>query len=78
LTEAIEQDVETVWQISTRAKWRSSLSACRSVLRIVLDTADIVRDGDISPLKRQPLLWQARNDQRSSGEAPRGSGLRIH
>ena len=28
-----------------RAKWRSSLSAYRSVLENVLDTADIVRDG---------------------------------
>ena len=32
------------WQISARAKWRSSLSACRSVLTNVLDTADIVRE----------------------------------
>ena len=30
--------------ISTRAKWRSSLSACRSVEKNVLDTAGVVRD----------------------------------
>jgi hypothetical protein len=35
---------------STRAKWRSSMSACRGVLENVLDTADIVRDGDITPI----------------------------
>src|SRR4051812_3079513 len=35
-------------QTTTRAKWRSSLSAYRSVLQNVLDTADIVRDGDIT------------------------------
>jgi hypothetical protein len=29
---------------STRAKWRSSTSACCSVLRKLLDTADIVRE----------------------------------
>ena len=29
---------------STRAKRRSFMSACRSVLKNVLDTADIVRD----------------------------------
>ena len=34
---------------SPRAKWRSSLSAYRSVFKNVLDTADIVRDGDFSP-----------------------------
>ncbi len=33
---------------STRAKWRSSMSACRSVPENVLDTADIVRDYDFS------------------------------
>src|SRR5437763_2165515 len=32
---------------STRAKWRSSMSTCRSVLENVLDTADIVRDRDL-------------------------------
>jgi hypothetical protein len=30
---------------SLRAKWRSSMSACSGVLKRVLDTADIVRDG---------------------------------
>jgi len=33
---------------STRAKWRSSRSACRSVAQNALDSADIVRDGDFS------------------------------
>ena len=32
-----------------RAKWRSSMSAYTSVAQNVLDTADIVRDGDFSP-----------------------------
>src|SRR5262249_37828672 len=41
---------------STRAKWRSSTSAYGSVLKIVLDTADIVRDGDISPMK---MTWHS-------------------
>src|SRR3954447_14329273 len=36
-------------QTTTRGKWRSSLSAYKSVLQNVLDTADIVRDGDVSP-----------------------------
>jgi|tagenome__1003787_1003787.scaffolds.fasta_scaffold20986322_2 hypothetical protein len=36
-------------QTTTRAKWRTSMSAYRSVLENVLDTADIVRDGDVSP-----------------------------
>jgi hypothetical protein len=31
-----------------RAKWRSSMSAYRSVRENVLDTADIVRDGDFA------------------------------
>jgi hypothetical protein len=31
-----------------RAKWRSSLSECRGVRNKVLDSADIVRDGDFS------------------------------
>jgi len=31
-------------RISTRAKWRSSLSAWRSVEKKVLDTAGVVRD----------------------------------
>src|SRR3954469_458627 len=35
-------------QTTTRAKWRSSLSAYRSVLQNVLDTADIVREGDVT------------------------------
>jgi len=34
---------------ATRAKWRSSMSAHRSVPDNVLDTADIVRDRDFSP-----------------------------
>ncbi|HKV81223.1 MAG TPA: hypothetical protein VJP02_23955, partial [Candidatus Sulfotelmatobacter sp.] len=34
---------------TTRAKWRSSMSAYTSVAQNVLDTADIVRDGDFSP-----------------------------
>src|SRR5215467_8757577 len=34
---------------STRAKWRSSGSACRSVFKNMLDTADIVRDRDVTP-----------------------------
>jgi hypothetical protein len=33
---------------TTRAKWRSSPSVYRSVLKNELDTADIVRDGDIT------------------------------
>ena len=33
-----------------RAKWRSSMSAYTSVLENGLDTADIVRDGDFSPV----------------------------
>src|SRR5579864_4166515 len=37
---------------SMRAKWRSSISAYRSVLKNVLDTADIVRDGDVSTARR--------------------------
>jgi hypothetical protein len=37
--------------ISTRAKWRSSLSRCSSVLENVLDTADIVRDGDVTTVR---------------------------
>ena len=41
---------------STRAKWRSSLSAYRSVLEHVLDTADIVRDGDVSTVAIKRLL----------------------
>src|SRR5215470_18476527 len=36
---------------STRAKWRSSRSACGSVFKNVLDTADIVRDRDISTVR---------------------------
>jgi hypothetical protein len=32
-----------------RAKWRSSLSECRGVRNKVLDSADIVRDGDFAP-----------------------------
>jgi hypothetical protein len=35
-----------------RAKWRSSLSECRGVRNKVLDSADIVRDGDFSPIMR--------------------------
>jgi len=35
---------------SMRAKWRSSMSACRSVAQNVLDTADIVRDRDFSTI----------------------------
>ncbi len=31
-----------------RAKWRSSMSAYTSVAQNVLDTADIVRDGDLT------------------------------
>jgi len=33
-------------------KWRSFLSARRSVLEEVLDTADIVRDRDVTPTER--------------------------
>jgi hypothetical protein len=46
----------------------------QSCAHIVLDTADIVRDGDISPFERQPSLGQARHHQHSSGEAPAVSG----
>ena len=35
---------------STRAKWRSTPSRCRSVLEDILDTADIVRNDDFSPV----------------------------
>jgi len=41
---------------TTRAKWRSSMSAYRGVLQNVLDTADIVREG---------ILRQARIGQNS-------------
>jgi len=37
-----------------RAKWRSSMSAYRSVLENVLDTADIVRDRDVTPAMLLP------------------------
>jgi hypothetical protein len=43
-------DYERAWvgrakaTASTRAKWRSSTSACWSVLEKLLDTADIVRE----------------------------------
>jgi hypothetical protein len=39
------------WQISTSAKWRLIRSGCCSVLEDILDTADIVRDGDLSPVR---------------------------
>ena len=42
---------------STRAKWRSSTSAYASVLENVLDTADIVRDGDVTPMVAG-LAWE--------------------
>jgi hypothetical protein len=41
---------------STRAKWRSSMSAYRSALENVLDTADIVRDGDLSTVEEQRIF----------------------
>jgi hypothetical protein len=34
---------------TTRAEWRSTQSAYRSVSQKAFDTADIVRDGDLSP-----------------------------
>jgi len=46
------------WKAQTNLRERNgalSLSACRRVLERVLDTADIVRDGDISPTSRAPL-----------------------
>src|SRR5208283_1721717 len=36
-----------------RAKWRSSMSADRSVVQNVLDTTDIVRDRDFSPVEQR-------------------------
>src|SRR3954467_14042564 len=44
---------------STRAKWRSSMSAYRSVLENVLDTADIVRDD----AKLRKLLHHAEHEK---------------
>jgi len=41
---------------STRAKWRSSRSACSSALQKELDTADIVRDGDLTSITSQASL----------------------
>jgi hypothetical protein len=35
-------------------KWRSSMSACRSVLENMLDTPDIVRNRDLSPIVKTP------------------------
>jgi len=42
-----------------RAKWRSSTSAYASVLENVLDTADIVRDPDVTPVELSPALLRA-------------------
>ena len=42
-----------------RAKWRSSMSAYTSVLQNMLDTADIVRDRDITPAADQPAVLVA-------------------
>src|SRR6516162_3718436 len=38
---------------STRAKWRSSRSACSSALQKELDTADIVREGILQQLRTE-------------------------
>jgi len=46
-------------QTTTRAKWRSSMSAYRTVLENVLDTADIVRDGDFSTVENPASLYVA-------------------
>ncbi len=35
---------------STRAKWRSCNECMQSCAHMVLDTADIVRDGDLSTI----------------------------
>src|SRR4029077_9759052 len=43
---------------STRAKWRSSLSACRSVLERPLTPRTIVRDGDLAPTEKFPDIQQ--------------------
>src|SRR3954471_11788468 len=56
-------------QTTTRAKWRSSLSAYRSVLQNVLDTADIVRDGYVSPTTSVLKAHENLNEQRRVGGA---------
>jgi hypothetical protein len=52
LTRTITSEPEVGLAISTRAKWRSCLSAGQSVLRNLLDTADIVRE---AMLRQQSL-----------------------
>src|SRR3954465_5751034 len=58
-------------QTTTRAKWCSSLSAYRSVLQNVLDTADIVRDRDVSPTTSVLKAHQNLNEQRRVGGGAR-------
>jgi len=49
--ETITSEPWLVWQlIPTRAKWRSSPSACCSVLGKVLDSVSIVREAMFQPL----------------------------
>ena len=46
---------------SARAKWRSSMSARWSLLKNVLDSADIVRDRDLSPTIANTRILRLRN-----------------
>src|SRR3954447_4251848 len=57
-------------QTTTRAKWRSSMSAYRSVLENVLDTADIVKDRDVSPTTSVLKAHENLNEQRRVGGGP--------
>jgi hypothetical protein len=50
---------------STRAKWRSLWSARVSTLKEALDTADTVRDGDITPIIAEP---RSDADEHNDGE----------
>jgi hypothetical protein len=45
-----------------RAKWRSSMSAHRSVAQKLVDSADIVRDRDVTPVEKCRMM-QSRLEQ---------------
>ena len=59
----------------TRAKWRALRSARISVLEKDLDTADIVRDGDFSPIKPGVSFLTQRHEEEIY--APRRGGMLI-
>ena len=60
-TERLRASPRLVWQRSQETKWHALLSAGGGVRTRVLDTADIVRDGDISTAMLSSLALGERN-----------------